>query len=224
MFLQILLQAICNEDCETLGIPLTNPDYCPAYVYGGGPAFLFIKKCIEWADPTDPAEWITQINDGNVIITPCGNFTADADTTATSTFFASCQEVTITNVKSKNLTFTSNSVAKDGVSHYKYVNALQCASDNWNIIPVTCCRDKGAEPKLIYHLADAHIDAIDNATAIPTTSIAHPFTFSAPPTINPGDPNTYKSITFTVNIPRSGEFNATELPGVTAAIRTILAI
>ncbi len=224
MFLPIFLQAFCDPDCTTQGTELENPDYCPAYVYGGGPAILFIKKCITWADPSDPAEWITQIQAGNVVITPCGNFVKDADTTASSTIIAGCQELTLTRVKSKNYTFTSNQVAKDGVSHYRYVNALECASEEWNAVLVTCCSDKGSEPKLIYHLADAHVDAIDNATAIPTTSIGHVFTFSAPPTINPGDPNTLKSITFTINIPRGGEFKAAELPGVTAAIRTELAL
>lgn len=222
--LSILLQALCDPACETPGNELENPDYCAAHVYGAGPALLFVRRCAVWVDVTDPQEWIAKITAGDIKITPCGNFTKEADTTASNTTIEQCKEFSTTFVKAKNLNFTSNSVAADGVSHYKYIKALECAPDKWDVIPVTCCISKDGEDKLIYHLADNHINAIDATEPLPTSSPGHRFSWTLPPFVNPGDPNTQKSMTFNLSIPRSGEFNATELPGVTEAVRTVLAL
>jgi len=71
-----------TSNCGGAEIPDYSCNPCPTYEYGRVRSLAFIKNSFTFVDPTDPTEWQTGIDAGNIIVIWKTQGTYDGGTTA----------------------------------------------------------------------------------------------------------------------------------------------
>ncbi len=212
---------LCSSTCTTLKDPeqrwLSSQGLLSA-----GSRFIFVKCDEPGWDIYLPASWTALVTSGALRLGPMGRWSKEAAEQTSTDVWNGCKLERLTKVTGSTLTFTTNFIPCDQISHYAWLRDLTANFKSYRVIPVTCPAADSGEEK--FYVSDPYFEAALTAGFVsPTISVGDSpgFEFSlstVPDELFSDNPTEPVSVTFSVFIPGSLPMGAVTLPGVAAAL------